>query len=133
LFDQRPSLRPAFDTVATVIFTHPQFANVGMTEETAKAKGYEFAVFDSEFRHLKYSLTQLQYRTRFKLLVDLKTDRILGIHAVGEEVGEILQGFSTLLHMGITKAQLDQTIGIHPTLAEELVTLREPSRVVLAE
>lgn len=129
LFDQRPAVRPAYDSIATTIFTHPQYAIVGATEEELIATGHQYAVYSSQFRHLKYSLTTLQHRTQFKLLVDVESDKVMGIHAVGEEVGEIIQGFSTLIQLGVTKQQLDQTIGIHPTLAEELVTMREPSRI----
>lgn len=134
LFDSKPPIKPAFDSVATAIFTHPQLASVGMTEEQAtehaQHTGETVAVFTSSFRHIKYTVTQLQKRTFIKLLVNQSTDAILGIHMVGDEVGEIMQGFGVLLHTGISKTQLDQTIGIHPTVAEELVTMREPSRVI---
>lgn len=133
LYDKTPPVRPAFDDIATAIFTHPQMASVGLTEQQAvalvKQSNEKVAVYTSSFRHIKYSITDIQKRTFMKLLVNQTTDAILGIHMVGDETGEIMQGFSVLLHAGITKTQLDQTIGIHPTVAEELVTMREPTRV----
>lgn len=133
LYAPKQPIRPAFDKVATAIFTHPQMATVGMTEaqatDYAQQTGHHVAVFTSRFRHIKYTVTDLTKQTFIKLLVSA-TDQILGIHMVGDEVGEIMQGFSVLLHTGITKTQLDQTIGIHPTVAEELVTMREPTRII---
>lgn len=133
LYDKTPPIRPAFDDIATAIFTHPQMASVGLTEQQAvalvKQSNEKVAVYTSSFRHIKYSITDIQKRTFMKLLVNQTTDAILGVHMVGDETGEIMQGFSVLLHAGITKKQLDQTIGIHPTVAEELVTMREPTRV----
>lgn len=134
LFAETKPLYPALNTVATAIFTHPQLATVGLTEEQAsqyaKNNHCQVAVYTSHFRHIKYSVTDFQKKTFIKLLVDINTDKLLGLHLVGDEVGEIMQGFSVLFHTGITKTQLDQTIGIHPTVAEEIVTMREPTRII---
>lgn len=123
-------IRPNFAQVATAVFTHPQMATVGMTEEQVVAQGIKADIYTSSFRHLKYTITSLQQRSFIKLIVARVSDKILGIHMVGEEVGEIMQGFAALITAGGTKAQLDATIGIHPTVAEELVTMREVTRTV---
>ena len=128
LFGQGQYTPPDLSKVATTIFTHPQVATIGTTEQKLAAEGRRVRVYQSEFRHLKYTPTALQHRTFIKMLVDDASDQILGLHLVGHEVGEIMQGFAVAVQAGLTKAQLDQTIGIHPTVAEELVTMREPSR-----
>jgi len=85
-------------------------------------------VFRSDFKPLKHTLSGNTERTLTKLIVDAQTDRVLGLHMVGADAGEIVQGFAVALKCGATKAQLDATIGIHPTSAEEFVTLRQISR-----
>lgn len=128
LFSPDDYLPPDLSKIATTIFTHPQVATIGATEQQLKKEGQKIRVYQSEFRHLKYTPTSLQYRTFIKLLVDDATDQIVGLHLVGHEVGEVMQGFAVAVQAGLTKSQLDQTVGIHPTVAEELVTMREPSR-----
>ncbi len=132
LFSTTQCAPPDLSKIATTIFTHPQVATIGATEQALQVQARPTRVYQSEFRHLKYTPTHLQHRTFIKLLVDDVTDQIVGIHLVGHEVGEIMQGFAVAVQAGLTKAQLDQTIGIHPTVAEELVTMREPSRWVEA-
>ena len=128
LFSPDQYVPPDLSKIATTIFTHPQVATIGATEQQLEKDGQKIRVYQSEFRHLKYTPTSLQHRTFIKLLVDDTTDQIVGLHLVGHEVGEIMQGFAVAVQAGLTKSQLDQTIGIHPTVAEELVTMREPSR-----
>lgn len=130
LFGQHAVQPPDLSRVATTIFTHPQVATIGLSEEDVIAKRISAKVFTSTFRHLKYTTTELQNRTFIKMLVDEQSDEILGIHLVGAEVGEIMQGFAVAVQAKLTKAQLDQTVGIHPTVAEELVTMREPNRLI---
>jgi glutathione reductase (NADPH) len=113
--------------VPTAVFTHPQVGTVGYTEEAARAKFGDVAIFRTEFRPLKHTLSGSTERTLMKLVVDAKTDRVVGVHMVGMEAGEILQGFAVALRAGATKALFDSTIGIHPTAAEEFVTMREPA------
>jgi glutathione reductase (NADPH) len=84
-------------------------------------------VFRSEFKALKHTLSGSSERTLMKLVVDAASDRVVGLHMVGADAGEIVQGFGVALKAGATKAQFDATIGIHPTAAEEFVTMREPS------
>ena len=88
----------------------------------------EVAVYRAEFRTLRHTLSESHERTLVKLLVDVASDRVVGLHMVGPDAGEITQGFAVALRAGATKALFDTTIGIHPTLAEEFVTLREPVR-----
>ncbi|MEZ5607078.1 MAG: glutathione-disulfide reductase [Burkholderiaceae bacterium] len=114
--------------IPTAVFTHPPIGTVGLTEQQAREQVSAIKVFRSDFKPLKHTLSGRSERTLVKLIVDAKTDRVLGLHMVGGEAGEIVQGFAVALKCGATKAQFDATIGIHPTSAEEFVTLREVSR-----
>jgi len=117
----------SYDCIPTAVFTHPNVGTVGLTEREARAAFGEVTVFRSDFRPLRHTLSGSDERTLVKLLVDAASDRVVGLHMVGPEAGEVTQGFAVALKAGVTKAQLDRTIGIHPTLAEEFVTLREPA------
>ncbi len=99
---------------------------MGLTEAQARERYAEVLVFRSEFRALRHTLSGSQERTLMKLLVDAASDRVVGLHMVGSEAGEIVQGFAVALKAGATKAVFDATLGIHPTAAEEFVTMREP-------
>jgi len=118
--------RMSYENVATTIFSHPNVGTVGWSEEEARAKGLDIAIYRSTFTPLKHTLTGRAEKSLMKLVVDRKSDRVLGVHMVGPEAGEVIQGFAVALNCGATKSQLDATIGIHPTLAEEFVTMREP-------
>mgnify|MGYP003352162714 CR=1 FL=1 len=83
-------------------------------------------IFRTDFRPLKHTISGSTERTMMKLVVDAATDRVLGVHVVGADAPEMVQGFAVALTCGATKAQFDRTIGIHPTAAEELVTMRTP-------
>jgi len=115
-----------YANVPTAIFSHPNAATVGLSEAQAREQFGEVKIFRSGFKALKHTLTRNEERVMMKLVVDAKTDRVLGAHMVGPEAGEIIQGFAVALNCGATKAQIDATIGIHPTMAEEFVTMREP-------
>lgn len=119
------SRRPDYDHVPSAVFSHPNIGTVGLTEDEARAKGCAIDIYRSTFTPLKHTLTGRAEKTLMKLVVERDSDRVLGVHVVGDDAGEIVQGFAVALRMGATKAQLDATIGIHPTAAEELVTLRE--------
>ena len=119
--------RVAYDCVATAVFSTPEVATVGLSEADARKRG-GVRVFMSKFRPMKFVLAERQERSLMKLVVDAESDRVLGVHVVGPDAGEIMQGFAAALNAGITKRKLDQTIGIHPTAAEELVTMREATR-----
>lgn len=116
----------SYENVATAIFSHPNVATVGLSEEEARERGLEFSIYRSTFTPLKHTLTGRSEKSLMKLVVDRKTDRVLGVHMVGPDAGEVIQGFAVALNCNVTKSQLDATIGIHPTLAEEFVTMREP-------
>ncbi|MFT3955059.1 MAG: glutathione-disulfide reductase [Piscinibacter sp.] len=115
-----------YTLVPTAVFTHPNVATVGLTEAQARERFARVRVFRSDFKPLKHTLSGSPERVLMKLLVDADSDRVLGLHMVGDDAGEIVQGFATALVAGATKAQFDATIGIHPTAAEEFVTMREP-------
>ncbi|NRA01671.1 MAG: glutathione-disulfide reductase [Myxococcales bacterium] len=125
LFDERPT-EPDHADVPCAVFSQPAIGSVGLTEAEARAAYDEIDVFRSRFRALKHTLTGQEERTVIKLLVDRKSDRVVGAHMLGPEAAEIVQGVAIAIKCGATKAQFDATIGIHPTAAEEFVTLREP-------
>jgi glutathione reductase (NADPH) len=116
----------SYDFIPTAVFTHPNIGTVGFTEAEARERFGAVRVFKSEFKALKHTLSGSSERTFMKLLVDEATDRVVGLHMVGAEAGEIVQGFAVAMKAGATKAVFDSTIGIHPTAAEEFVTMREP-------
>jgi len=125
LFADTPTA-PIHDNVPAAVFSQPAVGTVGLTEERARQRFGKVDVYRSRFRPLKHTLTGSDETTLMKILVDRASDRVLGIHMVGPEAGEIIQGFAVAIQCGVTKAQLDATVGIHPTSAEELVTMREP-------
>jgi glutathione reductase (NADPH) len=115
-----------YDDIATAVFSHPNIGTVGLTEEAARRRYGDIAIYRSTFRALKHTLTGREERTLMKLVVDRATDRVVGCHMVGPDAGEIIQGLAVALKCGATKAQFDATVGIHPTAAEEFVTMRQP-------
>ncbi|KQV98056.1 glutathione-disulfide reductase [Rhizobacter sp. Root1221] len=117
-----------YDTIATAVFTHPNIGTVGKSEERARKDHGDVRIFRAEFKALKHTLSDSTERTLMKIVVDAATDRVLGMHMVGADAGEVIQGFAVAVQAGLTKAQIDRTIGIHPTVAEEFVTMREPVR-----
>ncbi len=117
-----------YDLIPTAVFCQPNIGTVGLSEEQARERHGEIKVFRSEFRALKHTLSGSDERTLMKMIVDTETDRVLGVHMVGAEAGEIIQGIGVALKAGATKAVFDSTIGIHPTAAEEFVTMRQPVR-----
>ncbi|MDQ7959052.1 MAG: glutathione-disulfide reductase [Pseudomonadota bacterium] len=118
--------RVDYEYVPTAVFTHPSVGTCGYTEAAARARFGKVRIFCSEFKTLRHTLSGRSERTFMKLVVDVKTDRVVGLHMVGAEAGEIVQGFAVAMRAGATKADFDGTIGIHPTSAEEFVTMREP-------
>ncbi len=118
----------SYEHIATAVFTLPNIATVGLSEEQARAAGHDVSIFTSSFRPMKLSFTDLQERIFMKLVVDKQTDKVLGCHMVGPDAGELIQGLAVALKAGATKAVFDDTIGIHPTAAEEFVTMRTSTR-----
>ncbi len=124
----KPPRSMAYDFIPTAVFTHPNIGTVGYSEAAAREKFGQVTIFRSEFKALRHTLSGSSERTLMKLVVDTATDRVVGLHMVGAEAGEIVQGFAVAMKAGATKAVFDSTIGIHPTAAEEFVTMREPTR-----
>lgn len=124
LFNDNPTT-PDHSNVPTAVFSQPAIGTVGLTEAEARTQFGAVDVYVSEFRPLKHTLTGSDEKTMMKLLVDPASDRVLGCHMVGPEAGEIIQGFAVALKCGATKKQFDSTVGIHPTAAEEFVTMRQ--------
>jgi glutathione reductase (NADPH) len=116
----------SYEFVPTAVFTHPNIGTVGYSEADARTKFGKVTVFRADFKALKHTLSGSTERTLMKLLVEDATDRVVGLHMVGPDAGEIVQGFAVAMKAGATKAIFDGTIGIHPTVAEEFVTMREP-------
>jgi glutathione reductase (NADPH) len=117
----------SYRNIPTAVFSHPNIGTVGLSEEQARKEVGEVTIFKTDFKPLKNTLSRNTGRTFMKLVVDARSDRVLGVHMVGDEAGEIVQGFAVALQCGATKAQFDMTIGIHPTSAEEFVTMRTPA------
>ena len=120
--------RVDYRDIPTCIFSQPDLGTVGLTEEQARQQYSNVEIYKSSFTSLKHTLTGSDEKTFMKMVVDRDTDRVLGAHLVGTEAGEIIQGIGIALKAGATKATFDATIGIHPTVAEEFVTMREPAR-----
>ncbi len=114
-----------YDAIPTAVFTTPEIGTVGLTEEAARGRFAAVDIYKTSFRPLKATITGGAERVVMKLVVDGKTDRVLGAHILGAEAGEIIQALAVAVKMGATKADLDETMPVHPTAAEELVTMRE--------
>jgi len=113
--------------VASTVFTNPEIGTVGYSEEDAAKKFGDIDVYKTKFRPMAHSFPKSEMYTMFKLIVDRKTDRVVGCHCATDGAGELIQGVGIAVKMGATKADFDNTIGVHPTSAEELVTMRTPS------
>jgi glutathione reductase (NADPH) len=128
LFGGRPR-RASYENVPTAVFTQPPLATVGLTEEQAAARG-PADIYVTRFTPMRHSISGRARKTLMKLVVCAHTQRVLGAHMLGEDAAEILQGLAVAIVAGATKADFDRTIGIHPTAAEEFVTLRTAARRV---
>jgi glutathione reductase (NADPH) len=126
LFKPEEYRKVDYDHIPTAVFSLPNIGTVGLTTEAAIEAGYRIKRYESRFRPMKLTLTNAQEKTLMKLIVDAETDRVLGCHMVGPDAGEIIQGLAVALKAGATKQIFDETIGIHPTAAEEFVTMRTP-------
>ena len=115
-----------YRNIPSAVFSQPPVGTVGYTEEAAREKCGEVEVYRTAFRPLKHTLSGRDENTMMKLIVERASDRVVGCHMVGDEAGEIIQGLAVALSCNATKADFDRTIGIHPTAAEEFVTMREP-------
>jgi glutathione reductase (NADPH) len=125
LFNNNPTVVDYAD-VPSAVFSQPPIGTVGLTEAQARDQGFDVIVYRSAFRPMVHTLSGRDERTMMKLVVDKASNRVLGVHMVGSDAGEIIQGLAVALKAGATKATFDSTIGIHPTSAEEFVTMRTP-------
>ncbi|XVF21667.1 hypothetical protein REPUB_Repub12eG0109900 [Reevesia pubescens] len=129
LFQNEPT-KPDYRAVPSAVFSQPPIGQVGLTEEQAIKEYGDIDVYKANFRPLKATLSGLPDRVFMKLIVCAKTDKVLGLHMCGEDSAEIVQGFAVAVKAGLTKADFDATVGIHPTSAEEFVTMRTPTRKI---
>ncbi|WP_020209253.1 glutathione-disulfide reductase [Gilvimarinus chinensis] len=121
-------LRINYDLIPTAVFTQPNIATVGLSEEAAQERGFVVEVYSATFTPMLLSLTDSTEKVLIKLVVDKPSDKVLGAHMIGLDAGEIIQGLAVAITAGATKADFDRTLGIHPTVAEEFVTLRKPTK-----
>jgi glutathione reductase (NADPH) len=128
LFGNQPTPVDHMD-VPCAVFSQPPIGTVGATEAEAKERFHELEIYKSTFRPLKHTLSGRDERTMMKLIVDRASQRVVGVHIVGADAPEIVQGIGIAVKAGLTKAQFDATVGIHPTAAEELVTMRDKTIV----
>ncbi|MDE2088956.1 MAG: glutathione-disulfide reductase [Gammaproteobacteria bacterium] len=125
LFNRRPERRLDYENIATVVFSHPPIGSVGVTEEEARAlHGDAVKIYQTRFTPLYHAFTRRKRQVALKLVAVGAGEKIVGCHLIGPGADEILQGFAVAMRMGATKADFDDTVAIHPTVAEELVTLR---------
>ncbi|KAE8666996.1 Glutathione reductase [Hibiscus syriacus] len=129
LFQNEPT-KPDYRAVPSAVFSQPPIGQVGLTEEQAIKECTDIDVYTANFRPLKATLSGLPDRVFMKLIVCAKTNKVLGLHMCGEDSAEIVQGFAVAVKTGLTKADFDATVGIHPTSAEEFVTMRTPTRKI---
>ncbi len=127
-FSDTPAAPLDYQNIATAVFCHPNIGTVGISEELAREQYGAIRVYRTDFRPMKHTLSGSQERCLMKLIVDDASDVVVGAHMVGEEAGELIQGIAIAVRAGLTKADFDATVGIHPTGAEEFVTMRTPSR-----
>ena len=126
--------RPDHELIATAVFTQPEIGTVGMSESQAAEKFAELDVYRAHFRPLKHTLTKSDEKTLMKIVCDSKSDRVLGVHILGPDAGEMAQTLAIALKMGAKKSDFDRTMAVHPTASEELVTMYQPSyRIVNGE
>ncbi|MEY2856349.1 MAG: glutathione-disulfide reductase, partial [Cyanobacteriota bacterium] len=119
------SRKMSYENIPTAVFTTPEAATVGLTEAEAKEKyGDAVKVYRSKFRPMYYTLAGKEEKTLMKLIVETNTDKVVGAHMVGDSAAEIIQGVAIAVKIGATKADFDATVGIHPSSAEEFVTMR---------
>jgi len=126
LFNNNPH-QVRYDTIPTAVFSLPEAGSVGLTEAAAREQGLDVSIFKTSFRPMLHTLTDEPVKIMMKLVVDKASDRVLGAHMVGDDAGEIMQGLAVAMTSGATKADFDATVGLHPSAAEEFVTMYQAS------
>lgn len=125
LFNQQTDRHLDYENIPSVIFSHPPIGTVGLTEEKAREQyGDAVKVYKTEFTPMAYAFTPYQPKTAMKLVTIGENEKVVGCHIIGTGADEMLQGFAVAIKMGATKSDFDNTVAIHPTSAEELVTMR---------
>jgi glutathione reductase (NADPH) len=125
VFGGKPDRRLDYESIPTVVFTHPPIGTVGLSEAEARARfGDAIKVYVTGFVGMYYAITDNKPRTDMKLVCVGKEEKIVGCHVIGDGADEMMQGFAVAVRMGATKRDFDDTVAIHPTSAEELVTMR---------
>jgi glutathione reductase (NADPH) len=127
VFNENPQ-KPEYDNVPTAVFSQPSLATVGLTEEAARQQHTAIDIYKAHFRPMKYTLAGRNERTLMKLVVERVSGKVLGAHMLGPDSAEIIQGIAIAIRAGVRKVDFDRTIGIHPTAAEEFVTMRTPQQ-----
>jgi pyruvate/2-oxoglutarate dehydrogenase complex dihydrolipoamide dehydrogenase (E3) component len=134
LFGSKADSRVDYDNIPSVVFSHPPAASIGMSEDQARQRyGPKITVYSSEFTPMRHALSEHGSRTAMKLVCAGKAEKVVGIHIIGDNADEMLQGFAVAVKMGATKADFDSTMAIHPTSAEELVTMKTPDMTQVAD
>jgi glutathione reductase (NADPH) len=126
LFDGQPKSRVDYQNIPSVVFAHPPVATIGLTEQQARQHHQKVTIYKTDFTPMRHALSQQGVTTAMKLVCVGEKQRVVGIHLIGDNVDEMLQGFAVAVRMGATKADFDSTIAIHPISAEELVTMKTP-------
>ena len=119
--------RPDLDLVPTAVFSQPEIGTVGLSEEAAGAQFQDIDIYRAQFRPMRNTLGSRSERMLMKLVVDAKTDVVLGAHILGADAGELVQLLGITLKAGMRKLEFDRTMAVHPTAAEELVTMYSPT------
>lgn len=125
LYQQQPC-ELDYSNIATTVFSQPNIGSIGLTEEQARSQFPNILKYRSYYRAMRHNLSGSDERSLMKIIVNADNDKVVGMHMVGADAGEIMQGFAAAIKAGATKADFDATVGIHPTAAEEFVTMREP-------
>jgi glutathione reductase (NADPH) len=115
-----------YSNIPTAVFCQPNIGTVGLSEDQCVQQGLDIDVYESNFKAMKHTISGLPERTLMKLIVNKADNKVVGAHMVGPDAGEIMQGLAVAIKSGATKSDFDATIGIHPTAAEEFVTMRTP-------
>ena len=116
------------ETIPTAVFTTPEIGTVGLSEQQARDLGHPLKIFETAFRPMRATISKREERVYMKLVVDSFNDRVLGAHMLGHDAAEIIQSIAIAVKMGATKRDFDATMALHPSAAEEFVTMRTPSR-----
>ncbi|EAU40273.1 glutathione reductase, partial [Fulvimarina pelagi HTCC2506] len=122
--------KPDYESVPTAVFSQPEIGTVGLTEAEAARRFDEVAIYKTDFKPMKHTLSGRNERTVMKIVVDQATERVLGVHILGSDAAEIAQVLGIAVKAGLTKSHFDETMALHPSGAEELVTMYEPTYVL---